>query len=426
MKLYSEPEDDTMAVDQDQEIALSKVVPLDEKKRRIEDVKEKLRVEFQQQNSPSRKEKQDDIIVPVCQKILVKRIVDGGESQKVFLEATIIQRLLGFGFCEEENLERFDYRINGAVATDDSVFEVRRHTKLLQRQQGSHGHEMLGETYTIDARLPVELVDEFNFFPFRILRATLQLELASPSLSSGTVLRPDLWCFDENNGGVATDVLQLKKSKIQHGNKNRKGDTLLDALPQWDFVAESPERVCPPERKDDKNGTIYHAKTELTWYMTSTSLKRMLPSLAPLYLVLLLAAVNWLVHLDFEGDQDKKAHVATSVGIALTAVFLLEKILEGLDLKSLFGINDIVFLIWLGGLGISCIPERWPAACGIVLLAIAAMSPIAAYIAYRVKFQQILDRINSEYDFVEVPNEGAEKPRVSKGDCVCKRRLALV
>eukprot|EP00977_Amphora_coffeiformis_P005381 scaffold1147_cov172-Amphora_coffeaeformis.AAC.10 len=383
----------------DQEIALVEgmrvgvAATMPEKQGYVEKVKRKLSKEFLHDPgtfAAVKKEKQDDIIVPVCQKILVKRIVDDGDSHKVFLEATIVQQILGYGFCQTEELSRFDYRVNGAVPTDESVFDNRRRTKLLEKDSTGLKKIILGETFTIDAKMPLELVDEFNFFPFRIVRAKLQLELASPSLPSGTILRPNLWNFDSRSGGVPTDVLQLKK-KAKNNTTGNSG-TLLDALPNWDFVIENPERKCPIEKKNDKNQTEYHAKTELTWYMANTAMK------------------------SIDEEQDRKGHVATSVGIALTAVVLLEKILDGLNLKSAFDFNDTVFLFWLSGLGLSSVPERYSAALGVLLLGVSAISPLLAFVLFCSKLKQIRNRNQARVDFTTVPDEEAQKTRGDEMD----------
>ena len=149
--------------------------------------------------------------------------------------------------------------------------------------------------------------------------------------------------------------------------------------------------------------------------MSNAAIKSMLPSLEPLYLVLFLAAINCCVHLGIDGEQERQGHVGNSVGISLTAVVLLEKVLDGLNLKSASDSNDMVFLFWLAGLGLSSVPERYSAAVGVLLLGISAARPFLAFVLFRRKLQQIRNRNEARVDFTMVPDKGAQKPRVSGG-----------
>jgi hypothetical protein len=335
-----------------------------------------------------------DLLVPVCQKILVKRIVPifvgAGDTQtEVRLQATVIQRVLGY----HDPVMSLNYRVNGTILGVDAI-KLRRSVKLVDKDL-VEGEQELGTSFTIDLGVPLKLVNEFYYFPFLILRASVQLELESPASSNGIILRPNLWNFDEKSGGSPTDVLQLKDE-----------GTKLNGLPLLAFVNVNPIRECPQEKKSD--GTVYYPMTELTWYLKDLGFKRMLSSLAPLYLVLLLAVVNWTTFL--QNHDDRGEHVMTSVGIALTAVILLPNILSSLQIESAFDLNFVVFLLWLVGLGLSSIPYRAPAMVGIGFLALAGMSPLPLFCFYQQKLKAL--RNESSKPCFKKAREGKEKPRV--------------
>jgi glucan phosphoethanolaminetransferase (alkaline phosphatase superfamily) len=144
----------------------------------------------------------------------------------------------------------------------------------------------------------------------------------------------------------------------------------------------------------------------------------MLPSLAPLYLVLLLVVVNYwttVMHVQ-SGTKDEKKdkrgdYFSATVGIVLAAVILLPAILDSLQLQSVFNFNDTLFLIWLFGLGLSSIPYRVPALCGIGCLGLAGASPFAVFLYFKWEENKLRKEMKKEV-FVTVP-KSRKRPRVS-------------
>jgi hypothetical protein len=132
------------------------------------------------------------IFVPICQKILAKRLVSDATGARgnadigvVFLEATVIQMVLGIFDLKQP----FKYRVNGSVPAGNAITQRRSVPLVELKDAGSNAPKViLGTSFTIDIRVPLKLVDKFNAFPFRILATSVEIELQTPELLNGTIM----------------------------------------------------------------------------------------------------------------------------------------------------------------------------------------------------------------------------------------------
>ena len=329
-------------------------------------------------------EKATQVNVPVFQTVMIKRLRDDpGNSDVVIMDCTIIQRSLFFDFDQIErddhassDADMFLIRVNDGNASSLQL-DIR---KVVNLEVASDRPGLVAHCVTASAEIPVERTTIFARSPFNICALEVMLELTSFSATIAGKkyeLRPDLV-------GPIDDLRNLVSC--------RDFDTTLDAMHDFDIIDTSPSVCYQIDSKFDANGkvkTVYAPKVKITFYCRKDALQPFLSIFMPIMFCALGNFLNntmsaemfchkkhcrdeKLVKEDAEiEDIDYDSpnllwfnivpqHLANSLTLGLTLIFLLPTISKSESTSNGFEINQLIVFFLFAGLIMGTIPAMEP------------------------------------------------------------------
>ena len=329
--------------------------------------------------------------VPVYQTVMVKRLRDDPNNPEVVvMDCTIIQRALFFDFDQieredvlqgESNMGMpFLIRVNDGNSSQLQL-DIR---KVVNLEVASDRPGLIAHCVTASAEIPVERTTIFARSPFNICALEVMLELTSFSAMIGGKkyeLRPDLLApIDDLRNFVSC----------------RDFDSTLDAMHDFDIIDTSPSVCLQIDSKFDTKGqvkTVYAPKVKVTFYCCKDALQPFLSIFMPIMFCALGNYLNntmsaemfcegqkWSSscrrakngnleadeiemydnHPDIAWAQIVPQHLANSLTLGLTLIFLLPTISKSESTSNTFEINQLIVFFLFAGLIMGTIPAMQP------------------------------------------------------------------
>jgi len=294
-------------------------------------------------------------------------------------ESTALSNELSFDLSELgstcEHIEKlskrlfFDYRMNDLTADEDSGWVK---TRRVEMNSGK-----AKKTFQVKAPLKIEVI--FDHFPFKIVNASVTIELSSSSIRDQR-RRPNLLLNKKDKASnvaiqPAPPVLTLKKKKKSTEDVITEK---MDDSKSYDFLTPFPEVYYYYDKKKK-----YCPKFKVSFYMVESGTSKFVQIVFPM---LLIAILNTVQVLD-TGFVENTNYLSNAATFALTAVFILPSIIgENINQAHCTCNNAHVVSIFLG-LALSSIPAemvntRVPSLIGMVLLWLSFTMPIIGCIRY--------------------------------------------
>lgn len=198
--------------------------------------------------------------VPVRNFLLIKEVIDN-EEDGLHLIGTFVQTVTvrgEFGKFGEEGAEQkyFPYRINDITADEGNGYVIKRRTKHV-KEDG----EIKAYRTTFQAKLPMKVDEIFDGFPFKVVKATVAIELntisdertdrPNPIGEEEDLYRPDLYLHPRDRRNNVSIQEAEKVSPTEEGEVVQQATTekewiklakeKLDQTTTFDFIAAKPE-----------------------------------------------------------------------------------------------------------------------------------------------------------------------------------------
>ncbi|CAN0424355.1 unnamed protein product, partial [Ectocarpus sp. 12 AP-2014] len=301
------------------------------------------------------RESQREAKVPVALFVLCKTVVEDDQGA-LYLNATVVQRVpleTTRPTPPQEQLEQdllFQMRVKGPSA--GGGITIRRRSVEDVRGRSQHT-VMVCETLDLKT-VPLDVRNYWNWFPFRILKATIDLELQAKNVDVGrtkVLFCPDL-CASNIKDNVAkvqtrgsfsrsSKLTFLQEEPLVHIVQDRRfkkglGQEVKDGhkLQAETFQADVEEGRAPTVADPDDNLFVTYPLMRLTFYLYEPPAKAMFKVVGPLFLVLYLMLMNFNEFYGLRniwddgcpGEERDSDYLANGIGIAITAAFVVPAI----------------------------------------------------------------------------------------------------
>jgi len=330
-----------------------------------------------QGNTP---EKGTEIKVPVRNFLMIKRLEDDENKEGgVRLVGTIVQYVLHDGKIASVNKidadklsKYFNYRINDRSCDGDKTLTARRM---------EDPNPNIWRT-TFQAHIPLKIMVEEEYFPFKIIRATAGIELSSGA-DGDTRIRPNLVLANTENIRSNVNISGVDR----RGNIDTNVEDTLDGMVKYDLLTPYPEVVY---KYDKEKG--YCPVYAVTFHLTVNGNEKFVRTLLPLILVSALNTLYlWNDEYNDENDVSDKQNVKDLLGftstLALTVVFLFENIYDPAGNKA--KLPDILYVLFIFvSLILSAIPSTAWRIVGAALFWCSFFFPISNYLRIKWKMHK--------------------------------------
>jgi len=358
-------------------------------------------------------------IIDVQHFILFKRVAETVDKE-LSLVATFIQRVwhdideelnsIDTGSILEESdikkleiLEKkafFDYRINDIGADDNNGWIKTRRVEMNAGERKK----------TMEANLPLRIEDYYECFPFKIVTASVTVELSS-SCKFDQRRRPNLLLHrDRKSENVSIQEILPFDIKLKEKEIKASKDAIealvkkkLDDSISYDFVTPFPEVSYLYDI--DKN---YCPKLKVTFYMVESGMSKFVNTVSPMLLIAILNTIQ--VFDTLEGEIETVNFLGNAASFALTAVFVLPSIISESKGSVVLNKNNIYIMLIFIGLALSSLPDRLlgtniPAFCGMAILWLSFVFPIWGFFEYFTRIHKIKKRSPKKVDrLVKLPD----------------------
>jgi len=365
-----------------------------------------------------KKDTKEDI-VNIRNFLLVKHVTENNDRE-LFLVGTCVQELTSLDMnaesiklCDDKLLDMgtlsedietlskrlfFDYRLNDLTADEDSGWIK---TRRVEMNSGK-----AKKTFQVNAPLEVEV--NYDCFPFKIVTASVMIELSSSAIRDQR-RRPNLLLGKEYMAtNVAIQPVQrLNEQKHVENTYNGTKEVLtesdykkkMDKIKTYDFLTPFPEVTYQYDIKKK-----YCPKFKVAFYMVESGTSKFVQIVFPMLLIAILNTVQ-VLDKDFVENTNFLSNAAT---FALTAVFILPSIIGNSNIQDLYSMNNLYIISIFVGLALSSIPSEMmgtsvPAFTGMIIVWLSFIMPIIGCIGYFQRCRSIrrtspkqIDRINSD------------------------------
>ena len=243
----------------------------------------------------------------------------------------------------------------GDCTCSDALEFRRTTTKDVETHDGVTKKPMWRTTFQARIPLKIEVVKEF--FPFKIMKAKVEIELSSGSNGKQTI-RPNLVPakLSDIRSNVAIHEVKGKKNTMA---THRDVDKALDNMTKYDLLSPFPEVDF---EYDKKKG--YCPKYSVTFYLAIDGIAKFVGTLIPLVLVCTLNTlhlINDCKHSDEGNEAEKVSELLNfSSMLALTVVFLFGSIYDPVGSNSKSSITDSLYILFIFcALILSAVPESF-------------------------------------------------------------------
>jgi len=345
---------------------------------------------------------------------MMKKIVDDENVEGgMHVVGTFIQQV--FDLTEEqaeENDFTFDYRFNENSANDDTL--VKRRTEPVKTHETVDGVErvVLGARTTFDTQIPFLIETLFTAFPFRIVTATITVELSSSNKGDRT-FRPDLLLSRKDcRHNIAIQNLKPNHQEMMlldaSGAKPKKNLDItalildkIDKTKKYDFISPYPKVYFEYEKKKD-----YAPRFVLSFYCITSGFKKFVSIILPMFLVTFITTINVanddnVINEDTneKDGEETSNHLQVMSALTLTAVFILPEILDSSSHQdsSLLDQDNIYVIMNFAALVLASVPKKIVGTLafqtvGCALMWVSLLIPFLSYI----RFRSITRRIKRE------------------------------
>mmetsp|Transcript_29078 Transcript_29078/g.57821 ORF Transcript_29078/g.57821 Transcript_29078/m.57821 type:complete len:471 (-) Transcript_29078:300-1712(-) len=278
----------------------------------------------------------DNDKIPVNNFLLLKHIkedpdVEGG----VLLVGTFKQTVCCSQATENHDDDGnfyFPYRINEENANESNGRVTLR--------DGDNNGAVYETSFNVLAPLEIDTV--LDYFPFRIDKATITIELGTKTnKKTKTKLHPELHLN-----------MQAKPSNIRiqspdEGISTHEIKSKMDRSTNYDFVTPFPKI-----RYYVKNKSC--SKFSVTFYLVDSGFSKFVTTIVPLILVFFMNLINCL----FNEDMDSHDYLGNAATFALTVVFLLGRVVTKTRMENGINTNSLYILLIFISLMLCSIPAR--------------------------------------------------------------------
>jgi len=266
----------------------------------------------------------------------------------------------------------FDYRLNDLTADEASGWIKTRRVEMNSTKAR--------KTFQMNA--PLEVDEYYNRFPFKIVTASVMIELSSSAIRDQR-RRPNLLLAKEHKAMnvVIQNIKHLKERKTKDEPTETDIKMKMDRVKSYDFVTPFPEVTYQYDKKKK-----YCPKFKVTFYMVESGTSKFVQIVFPMLLIAILNTVQ-VLDRDFVENTNYLNNAAT---FALTAVFILPSIISESNTQDLITMNNTYIILIFVGLALSSIPAEMmgtnvPALTGMIVIWISFIMPIIGCFGY---FQQ--------------------------------------
>jgi len=356
-------------------------------------------------------------IVNIRNFLLVKRVTENNDKE-LSLVGTFVQELIGLDIdaesiklCEETGLDMgstredsetlskslfFDYRINDQVCEEDSGW-IKPRRVMMNSGNAKKSHQL---------NLPLEVEDYYDGFPYKIVTASVLIELGSSAINDQR-RRPNLLLGKDHKAtNVAMQTVQhiIEAHDIKNSNNSIREvltetdfTKKLDKSKSYDFVTPFPQVTY---LYDTKRG--YCSRFRVTFYMVESGFSKFVKIVFPMLLIAILNTVNVL-----DRDVESTNFLNNAATFALTAVFILPSVIGNSNSQNILSMNNVYIILVFVGLALSSIPLEMmktnvPAFTGMIIIWFSFIMPTIGCIGYAKSCYSIrrwlrkIDRFNSE------------------------------
>jgi len=364
-------------------------------------------------------ENTEEVIVDIRNFLLLKHVTENNDKE-LFLVGTCIQELFGLDMnaesiklCDDKMLDMgttcedietlskrlfFDYRLND-LTSDEASGWIK--TRRVEMNSGK-----AKKTFQVNAPLEVEI--NYDRFPFKIVTASVMIELSSSAIRDQR-RRPNL-LLGKKHKAMNVAIQPVQHFDVQKDSKNGyKGteevltendfEKKMDKSKTYDFVTPFPEVTYQYDKKKE-----YCPKFKVSFYMVESGTSKFVQIVFPMLLIAILNTVQ-VLDRDFVENTNFLNNAAT---FALTAVFILPSIIGDSNGQNLITMNNTYIICIFVGLALSSIPTEMmntnvPAFTGMIIIWLSFIMPIIGCIGYHIQCASIrraspkqIDRFNSD------------------------------
>ncbi|CAM9627096.1 unnamed protein product [Ectocarpus sp. 12 AP-2014] len=375
--------------------------------------------DVQSPSSPSRVDSKWDALrtseheaaVPAILFVLCKTVIDNDQGG-LSLNATVVQRVLLEAPLATppplrplEDTLLFEIKVKGPRAGG----EIASRRKGLESMHGGNSY-MAYETLDLKA-VPLDVRQQWRWFPFRIIRATIDLELQAKNINFGqreVQFCPDL-CVSNIKDNVARVQVRgsvnrssrlelLEEQPVVHmvQDKRFKKGLLLSTMEghnqqveeyaayQANLRAGVPvPRVVPDP---DENLFITYPSMRLTFYLHELPTNAMTKIVGPLLLVISLMLVNYHVFYGFDvrdgcpGEERDPGYLTNTILIAVAAATRVPEIRADRKKSPYISYfwDSLMAVVFLVGFALSTWPHCHVAMAGCLLSSLVVVSMVVS------------------------------------------------
>jgi len=270
----------------------------------------------------------------------------------------------------------FDYRLNDLTADEASGWIKTRRVEMNSTKAR--------KTFQMNA--PLEVDEYYNRFPFKIVTASVMIELSSSAIRDQR-RRPNLLLAKEHKAMnvVIQNIKHLKERKTKDEPTETDIKMKMDRVKSYDFVTPFPEVTYQYDKKKK-----YCPKFKVTFYMVESGTSKFVQIVFPMLLIAILNTVQ-VLDRDFVENTNYLNNAAT---FALTAVFILPSIISESNTQDLITMNNTYIILIFVGLALSSIPAEMmgtnvPALTGMIVIWISFIMPIIGCFGYFQQYRSI-------------------------------------
>jgi len=309
---------------------------------------------------------------------LMKSLIDV-ENDNVALVGTFIQKVLRSDEidigedieCEDTDSKGvFPYRFNEETANADVGF--------LQMRKKIERKDSISTTFAVKA--PLRLSTVFSALPFKIIRASLDIELGSVTgKKDKKTFLPDLVIHEHAHNG--NTCIRKYIYDVPYGGKDSRFiENHMDKSIVYDFVSPFPNVSYFHDKDKDQC-----AKINLEFFLVTGGFEKFVEIICPMILITVMNTIHVLKNT---GGDDTMDFLANSATFALTAVFILPSIIQRSGKNDLWTVNNLYIMIVTLALSLSSFPSsigsKWIGITGMALHYVSFLCP--CYNLY--KFQE--------------------------------------
>ncbi|CAM9807519.1 unnamed protein product [Ectocarpus sp. 6 AP-2014] len=358
--------------------------------------------------------------VPVALFVLCKTVVEDDQGA-LYLNATVVQRVpleTTSPMPPQDQLEKdllFEMKVKGPSA--GGGITSRRKSVEDVREQSQHT-VMVCETLDLKTA-PLDVRQHWNWFPFRILKATIDLELQAKNVDVGgtkVLFCPDL-CASKKKDNVAkvqtrgslsrsNKLTFLQEQPIVHIVQDRRFKKNLEQAVKdghkkqvETYQADVEAGRAPTVANPDDNLFVTYPLMRLTFYLYEPPAKAMFKIVGPLFLILYLMLMNFNEFYGLRniwddgcpGEERDSDYLANGIGIAITAAFVVPAIRAD-RMKSpyiSFTRDDLMAVAFLIGLALSTSPYCHWVISGCFVSFLVVVSAVVASVCHYFKCKHL-------------------------------------